>query len=85
MLIENDNLKENIEQLENILMELKESDELELIIEIKYYNLSNNKYLHLSSLPLDTPKGTKKIDEEIVTFDNNNYYFYLFEANQRDN
>ena len=50
MLIENANLKENIEQLENILMELKESDELELIIEIKYYNLSNNKYLHLSSL-----------------------------------
>ena len=84
MLIKNANLKENIEQLENILMELKESDELELIIEISY-NLSNNRYLHLASLPLDTPKGTMKIDEEIVTFDNNKYYFYLFEANQRDN
>ncbi|MGJ0360141.1 hypothetical protein [Aliarcobacter cryaerophilus] len=84
MLIENTNLKENIEQLENILMELKESDELELIIEINY-NLSNNRYLHLASLPLDTPKGTIKIDEEIVIFDNNKYYFYLFEANQRDN
>jgi hypothetical protein len=34
VLIQNTNLKENIEQLENILMELKESDELELIIEV---------------------------------------------------
>ncbi len=83
MLIQNTNLKENIEQLENILMELKESDELELIIEINY-NLSKNRYLHLASLPLDTPKGTIKLDEEIVIFDNNKYYFYLFEANQRD-
>ena len=74
MLIENDNLKENIEQLENILMELKESDELELIIEINY-NLSNNRYLHLASLPLDTPKGTNIIPASYQNMDTINSRF----------
>lgn len=69
----------NTEYLESILNELKENEELELVIEI-CYELDKNRYLYLASKELDdTIDGMKILEQKTVCFDDKDYYFYIVE------
>lgn len=69
----------NVEYLESILNELKENEELELVIAISY-ELDKNKYLYLASKELDdTIEGMSILEQKTVSFDDKDYYFYIVE------
>lgn len=69
----------NVEYLESILNELKENEELELVIAISY-ELDKNRYLYLASKELDdTIDGMKILEQKTVSFDDKDYYFYIVE------
>lgn len=71
-------LENNQEYLENILTELKDNEELELLVEINF-ELSHNKFLYLSSREIKVPEGMVQVNEKKVNFDNKDYFFYVFE------
>lgn len=77
--IEISSLENNDAYLDSILCDLKDNDELDLIIEV-CYELGNNKYLYLASKELDADVEKMIIlEQKTICFDNKNYYFYIVE------
>jgi len=69
----------NTEYLQNILTELKENEELELLIEA-CNELDKGRYLYLSTRKLDeVVDGMVIVEEKTISFDGKDYYFYIAE------
>lgn len=69
---------DNDDLIRETLLEIKEEEELELLI-TSTSELSDDKFLYLSTIEVDIPTGMEKIDFRVFNFEGKDFYCYIFE------